>query len=111
MTTAPRSASIRETVDLPDPMPPVSPTTTMAGGPYHRRVDTDLFSPQPDVRLAAARSLGRFARRAALRRGGGWAPGASGAAHAWRLLVAPQPTRGRDPLFVLRGGPAAAGEA
>lgn len=46
-TTAPRSASNDETVDLPDPMPPVRPTIT-TGRTYHRPIALRTRPSAPD---------------------------------------------------------------
>src|SRR5207245_650073 len=98
-TAAPRSASRLDTVDLPAPMPPVSPITSMGGGPYHRHIAADPYSPDPAERLEGARAQGRRARRALLERAGDqWPPYSPGAVNAWLLLVTTKPPAWKDDL-------------
>jgi len=118
MTTAPRSANIRATVDFPEPIPPVKPTTTMADMDRIitlRRSDSLLFSPLANERLAAARAVGTRAQgrrvRAALAdRIGDWPANSPGSLNAWLLLVTTKPPVWRDPMLAWRDHPLTLGE-
>ena len=92
---------------MPDPIPPVSPTRSTAGDPtlpLIREIDP-FYAPDPAQRRNAARSLGRLARRAALRRTQGWPADSPGAANAWLLLLTTKPPKWRDPLVLWRDEP------
>src|SRR5690349_21157142 len=69
--TAPRAASSSETVDLPAPIPPVSPTRSNSGGLGRRRV---VRGRRVDRRRRLGRGLacsGRFRRSRRVALGGG----------------------------------------
>ena len=70
----------------------------------------DLFSSDPAVRLAAARTLRGRARRSALKRVEGWPAFSPGSANAWLLLVTTKPPLWRDPLLAWSADPPALGE-
>lgn len=119
ITTAPRSRSIDDTVDLPDPMPPVSPTSSTApsvgAGTFwsvplrSRPGGDDLTSVDPAARLAAASALKpRHAERLRAR-ARGWPPLSPGSLGAWLLLVTTKPPHWRDPLLEFPEQPLTAG--
>lgn len=66
---------------------------------------TDLYDRDPHVRLEAARSIGRFARKSVLRSLRDWPLFSPGAANAWLLLVTTKPPSWRDPLVLWPDGP------
>jgi len=73
-------------------------------------IAADLYSANPEQRLAAACALGGRARKAALRAVSGWPPFSPGAANAWLLLVTSKPPVWRDPLMVWVDEPPSLGE-
>lgn len=101
MTIAPRSASSRETVDLPEPIPPVNPATNTAADRIIGLIapDAELFDPRPTVRLEAARHLTKRHRAKVLAAADEWPEEAPGSANAWLLLVTSKPPAWRDPLI------------
>ncbi len=101
-------------MDLPDPMPPVKPTTTMADKDRIialRRPASQLFSPRADERLAAARAQNKRARATLTDRAGEWPANSPGSLNAWLLLVTTKPPVWRDPLLTWVDRPLALGEA
>jgi hypothetical protein len=91
---------MRETVDFPDPIPPVRPTVIIGGRPYHAIIDLDpLHASRPDRRLRAAQALREKDRRAVLRRAEGWPNHSPGAVNAWLLLFTRKPPSWEDPLL------------
>src|SRR4051812_25893911 len=99
--TAPRSASKRDTDDLPAPMPPVRPITSMGLRPYHRPIATDLYSSHPAERLHAARDLSRRARRGLVERvPADWPPYSPGSVNAWLMFVTTKPPAWQDDLVL-----------
>jgi hypothetical protein len=107
--TAPRSASSRDTVDFPAPMPPVSPITSMGQRPYHRPIATDPYSSDPVERLQGARDLGRRGRRALVP--DDWPRYSPGSVNAWLLLVTTKPPSWEDDLVLWEERPLTVGEA
>src|SRR5438874_34420 len=98
--TAPRASSMRDTVDFPDPIPPVRPTVLIGGRPYHAIIDLDpLHASRPDRRLRAAQALREKDRRTVLRRAQGWPNHSPGAVNAWLLLFTRKPPSWEDPLL------------
>jgi hypothetical protein len=100
-------------VDLPDPIPPVKPTTSMADKERIitlRRPDAQLFSPRADERLAAARAQGKRARAVLAGRLGEWPPNSPGSLNAWLLLVTTKPPVWRDPVLTWQDRPLTLGE-
>lgn len=71
--------------------------------------DGDLFDPRPGVRLAAARTLPRRARRR-LAQPQGWPSFSPGAHNAWVLLATTKPPAWQDPLLAWPEGPLTLGE-
>jgi len=102
------------TVDFPDPIPPVRPTTSTALHATATRtlgaIAADLFSAYPEQRLAAARSLTGRGRKGALRAVEGWPAHSPGAANAWLLLVTSKAPTWRDPLLLWLDEPPTLGE-
>ena len=101
------------TVDFPDPMPPVKPTTTMADTDRIitlRRPDSLLYSPRADERLTAARAQGKRSRAALTDRAGTWPPNSPGALNAWLLLVTTKPPVWRDPMLTWHDLPLTLGD-
>ena len=99
-------------------MPPVKPTTSIAGRPYHRpirtearrhRGDTKLYSADPEDRLTAARAQGKRATKALTERVGDWPPNAPGSLNAWLLLVTTKEPVWRDPLVTWQDRPLSLG--
>ena len=84
-TNAPRSVSSDDTVDFPDPMPPVRPTTSIAGRPYHRPIRTEARRNRGDAKLFSSDP------RTASTRRGPRASGPQGAGRAGRRLAAERP--------------------
>jgi len=103
------------TVDFPDPMPPVKPTTTMADKDriitLRRRPDSLLYSLRADERLAAARAQNKRSRAALAERAGEWPANSPGSLNAWLLLVTTKPPVWRDPVLTWQDRPLALGEA
>ncbi len=89
-------------MDLPDPIPPVRPTTSISRRPYHRpiRPDPRLFSPRAAERLVAARSQNRRARKALEDGAADWPDNSPGSLVAWLLLATTKPPVWRDPLIL-----------
>ena len=99
-------------------MPPVNPTTSIAGRPYHRpirtearrnRGDTKLYSADPEDRLTAARAQSKRATKALTERVGDWPPNAPGSLNAWLLLVTTKEPVWRDPLVTWQDRPLSLG--
>jgi hypothetical protein len=99
MTTAPFSARRAETLDLPEPIPPVRPTTSMSERTIGLIATNDsLYSAEPKERVVAARTLGRLAKRRVMRGAEGWPELSPGAVNAWLLLVTSKAPAWRDSL-------------
>src|SRR3954470_10897182 len=110
--TAPFRASSRDTVDLPEPMPPVRPITSMGWRPYHQAIAGDLYASDPVERLRAARDQGRRARRALVERvPDNWPPYSPGSVNAWLLFVTTKPPAWQDDLVLWQERPLTIGEA
>ena len=102
-----------ETSDLPEPMPPVSATTSIRADRIIGFITPDprLFSSRADERLAAARSQSKRARRALSERVGPWPAYSPGALNAWLLLVTTKPPSWQDNLVPWKELPLTLGEA
>ncbi len=72
--------------------------------------DAELFSPHPAARLAAARRLGRRARRRLTDEVTGWPSFSPGARNAWLLMVTTKPPAWREPLLAWPEAPLTLGE-
>jgi hypothetical protein len=72
--------------------------------------DDDLFAAAPAVRLAAARSLSRRARRKLIESVPDWPADSPGARNAWLLFVTTKPPIWREKLLAWPDGPLTLGE-
>jgi hypothetical protein len=80
-------------------------TKALQGASYTPSIAADLFADDPATRLAAARDVGRLARRSLLHKLSGWPEFSPGAANAWLLLVTTKPPSWRDPIVIWPDGP------
>jgi hypothetical protein len=71
----------------------------------------DLFSRQPEERLAAAQKVSRRARKNLEKRAKNWPENSPAAINAWLLLVTTKPPTWRDPLVLWREEPPSLGRA
>ncbi len=100
-------------MDLPEPIPPVKPTTSIADRERIitlRRPDSLLFSARADERLAAARAQSKRSRAALAGRFGEWPAYSPGSLNAWLLLVTTKPAVWRDPFLAWHDHPLTLGE-
>jgi hypothetical protein len=102
-----------ETVDFPDPMPPVNPTTSISPDRIIEliKLDPRLFSRRADERLDAARSQGKRARKALVERVPHWPAYSPGVVNAWLLLLTTKPPSWQDNLVPWKERPLTLGEA
>jgi hypothetical protein len=118
MMTAPLAASSADTVDFPEPIPPVNPTSNM-GVDCRRQlrilrpiaaVHPDPYASTPAARLEGARALKPKAIAKRQRDIHDWPANSPGAANAWLLLVTTKPPDWRDSLVEWREMPLTFGE-
>jgi hypothetical protein len=74
-------------------------------GPSLALATDDLHAPDPSVRRAAARSLGRFSRRRLLRQVEPWPSNSPGTINPWVVLITTKPPNWRDPFLMWKDDP------
>jgi hypothetical protein len=75
------------------------------------KVDSRLYSANPEDRLDAAHDQGRRAARGLVERVGDWPPNAPGSVNAWLLLVTTKEPVWRDPMVQWQDHPLTLGTA
>jgi hypothetical protein len=102
---------------LPDPIPPVNPTSSTGldrrvPAVFRRRANPDdaLYAGGPADRLDAARRLDAKAVRRVQAAVDDWPALSPSAANAWLLFVTTKPPQWRDPLLEFPEGPLTLGE-